>query len=502
MTSVRILMTLITLGAAGAGYVYLQLPPPIGEPYYSNRAVSFPWTLASFAVNSSSRTPVNDFVSQVHQRTRSVLDDFTSQRGDQTAAVVDNAFERLRKATQSTLSSSPGTADPSVAELADSSRLSAVPMPDFDELQRTAFESTEVEESKLTQAGRVELADRDVGQRDASIQELTPEATDEAPAPIIQKIEPVIVPVQADGLKSIEAATPSPVVRPSSNVVSSEVPKRTPATTVSNKVTRSISGEWKIVGKSTEGRPMHTMHLGDAGTRTFVIAGLNGDDRTGVRWLELLSEELRRRPELLQNNEVVFFRAGNPDGLMRNVRNNARGVPLNRNFPSRRYRPTPDMPPFAVPAGEVETRVMLETLYSFRPRRVIHLGATTGQSHVLYNRSAKNIGGEFERATKVNAQIFDSEQYPGSLEDFADGTLEAAVLSIRLSVENDWKQAWSKLQLPVLSAIVGQQIDAAGQGKDQQTDPDRTLIPTMTNESSSRTPRRRGYEELPPPPLR
>jgi hypothetical protein len=281
-----------------------------------------------------------------------------------------------------------------------------------------------------------------------------------------------------------------------------EIPIRTAATLVSNRVTKYVTAEWKIVGMSTEVRPMHTMHLGDSGTRTLVIAGLNGEDRTGVHWLELLSDELRRRPELLQNDEVVFFRAGNPDGLMRNMANNARGISLNRNFPSRRYRPMPDMPAFAVPASEVETRIILETLYSFRPRRVIHLGSTTGRPQVLYNRSAKNIADDFERSTKLTVQLFDSEQYPGSVEDFADGTLDAAVLSMRLSIEDDWKKAWSKVQTHVLSAIVGQPSDPAGQGADQPQDPDRVLIPTAKMETSVRNPRRRGYEELPPPPLR
>jgi hypothetical protein len=222
-----------------------------------------------------------------------------------------------------------------------------------------------------------------------------------------------------------------------------------------------------------------------------------------VHWLELLSDEIRRHPELLQNNEVTFIRAGNPDGLMRNSPNNARGIPLNRNFPSRRYRPLPDLPSFAIPASEVETRIILETLYSFRPRRVIHLGATTGRSQVLYNRSAKNIAMDFERSTQLTGQLFDSEQYPGSIEDFADGTLDAAVLSLRLGVEKDWKQTWSKLQPQVLNAIVGKSSNTNGEVAGQQQDADRVLIPTATNEPKSpRGPRRRGYEELPPPPVR
>ena len=222
---------------------------------------------------------------------------------------------------------------------------------------------------------------------------------------------------------------------------------------------------------------MHSLHLGDRGTRTLIIAGLNGEDRTAVRWLEMLAEELKRRPDLIDGNEFVFFRAGNPDGLVRNARNNVRGVPIYRNFPSKRYRPVPDMPRYAVPASELETRVILDTLYSFRPRRVVHLTSTNGRSLVTYNKSAKALAEELERSAKLDIQPLDVEQVPGSLEDFSDGTLEAAVLSTRLSVSGDWKKAWSKLAEHELAAIVGQPIEVIRGEVTEPDDPDRSPIP-------------------------
>ena len=495
-------MTILTLGTASAGYVYLQQTPAAGEPYKSTATArpSFDWKLASITNCGTNRLPVKDFVNRIHEQTRSVLDDFANQHGGHSDAPVDDAFQRLRQVTQSVVTSTSNSPNSSLRDVASNPKPPRVPAPNLDELQRTAFDPAAVEEPQLNQAIGGDASGRSVNQRDETRESFRKTAT-----VLAQSSDQISKPNQTQDPASLVKTDDPAVLAQSaikdSNPVTTEPLKRTAAKTTSNRNPKYVAAEWKVVGKTTEGRPMHSMHLGDTGTRTLVIAGLNGDDRTGVRWLELLSEELRRRPELLTNNEVVFFRAGNPDGLTRNVRNNARGVPLNRNFPSRRYRPTPDMPGFAVPAGEVETRVMLDTLYSFRPRRVIHLSAISGRSQVLYNRAAKKIASEFERSTKLSTQLFDSEQFPGSLEDFADGTLEAAVLSMRLSAENDWQKAWTKIQLQVLSAVVGQSVESTGNGADQQQNPDWTPIPPAKEESVRRNTVRKGYEELPAPPL-
>jgi hypothetical protein len=265
---------------------------------------------------------------------------------------------------------------------------------------------------------------------------------------------------------------------------------------------KRLTTAWKIVGKTTERRPIHAMQLGTTGTRTLVIAGIDGQDRIGVRWLEQLAETMASHPDLLSQTEVMLIRAGNPDGLVRNMPNNPRGVPLNRNFPSRRYRPAFGLPAFATPASEMETRVMLDTLYSFRPRRVIHLVATRGPSQILYNRTAKDVAQLLEGDESLSIRPLDLEQVPGSLEDFADGTLEAAVLSIRLQIGSDWQTTWATLQPQVLATVIGRRINSAGGETVAPIDPDRTPLPLPSVEPISRRKGHKCYEELPPPPQR
>ena len=535
----RILMALLTLGAGGVGYAYLQQPPAATE-------ASIKQTTARFSADSgktlpsatdSSRGSVKDLLHEIHHHTKTVLDDFANQHGGHSDAPSDNAFQRLKQVTKLTEINLDAEQPGVVKEPSARSRLSAPPAK-LDELQRVAFDPAAVV---------VSPHDRDLDplseylpSENASVTncpdgvcpirkpETIPQAhasnSDRDPRDPTAAVHVVSNPVERT---SNNAATSNPAARrdaavppaliasqppsiPKPNVaVSPPARPRSPSVTTRTMVAaedvqanKRPATVWKIVGKTTERRPIHAMHLGTTGTRTLVIAGIDGQDRIGVRWLEQLAETMVSHPELLNPAEVMLIRAGNPDGLVRSMPNNPRGVPLNRNFPSRRYRPAFGLPAFATPASEMETRVMLDTLYSFRPRRVIHLVATRGPSQILYNRTAKEVAQLLEGDESLSLRPLDLEQVPGSLEDFADGTLEAAVLSLRLQIGSDWQTTWATLQPQVLAPVIGRRINSAGGETVAPIDPDRTPLPLPSVEPISRRKGQKRYEELPPPPLR
>ena len=399
-----------------------------------------------------------------------------SQHGGHSDAPSDNAYQRLKQVT----------IDSSSMQLAqsDSSKPVSRSAPSkLDDLQRSAFDPAVVvdvpavpEDATADQTGR---STQTVSQK-----------TDSPARVVASSLEPT------SKTSSIDA-------RPGrKSPLTGSRPTHPIATVAEGTKEKAHFAEWKVIGKTTERRPMHSMHLGTEGTRTLVIAGMDGQDRVAVRWLEQWAEALAKRSDLMVNNEVVFFRAGNPDGLVRKISNNARGVPLNRNFPSRRYRMSMGMPNFAVPASEAETRVIMDTLYSFRPRRVIHLVSTTGKSQVIYNRLAKDAAMEFQRSSELRAVPMDPEQIPGSIEDFSDGTLESAVLSVRLNAGTDWQTTWSSLQPALLSMVAGRRSDAGSNESSVQSDPNSSplILPPPNVEPISRRRDRRGYEELPAPP--
>ena len=264
--------------------------------------------------------------------------------------------------------------------------------------------------------------------------------------------------------------------------------------------------KWTVIGKSVNQVSLHSRRLGRVGIRTLVIAGLDGQDLIATRWNDQLVGELLRQNELFQSNEIMVVRAGNPDGLMKKSTPNAHGVVINRNFPSRRYQFLTDKSAGPGPASEPETHAILDVMYKFRPRRVIHLTSTTGRSTISYNRAAKAMALDLQKQFQWDAVPLDVELVPGSVEDFSDGTLDAAVISLKLNVKSgaEWQQAWTRHQPALLAALDGHRVEKLFAVSDDlsQASPDQagTRIPNSDEELPAVQKRRRGYEELPAPP--
>ncbi len=114
-----------------------------------------------------------------------------------------------------------------------------------------------------------------------------------------------------------------------------------------------------------------------------MFAGIHGEEPETTF---ALSRALRQLSEPPPHCAVVL--AANPDGLIRGTRGNARGVDLNRNFPTRDWRPEPVahrstledprdvvLSPGSHPGSEPETRALTELIEGLTPETVIALHA-------------------------------------------------------------------------------------------------------------------------------
>src|SRR5436305_1887663 len=90
-------MTFLTLGAAGAGYVYLQQTPTAAEPY-STQAIEptlFDWNRSTQLRTDAPRVPIKELVYRVREKTRSALDEFVSQnRGRLTSGPLNELVQK------------------------------------------------------------------------------------------------------------------------------------------------------------------------------------------------------------------------------------------------------------------------------------------------------------------------------------------------------------------------------------------------------------------------
>lgn len=136
-----------------------------------------------------------------------------------------------------------------------------------------------------------------------------------------------------------------------------------------------------IYGMSAEGVPI-TVYLPDSGSaEILILATIHGDE---AETTVVVSEALRCLPRGDLRAAVIL--CGNPDGLLRGTRGNARGVDLNRNFPTSNWSPDPvcyksrandardiALSPGAEPASEPETKALLALLETLQPRAVVSL---------------------------------------------------------------------------------------------------------------------------------
>lgn len=118
----------------------------------------------------------------------------------------------------------------------------------------------------------------------------------------------------------------------------------------------------------------------------LLLAAMHGDETEST---VVLSEALRRVPETAVKNPVVL--AVNPDGMTRGTRCNARGVDLNRNWPTENWSPKPvfhrahgeNGQDIRLSSGdeagsEPETRALLGLVQRLQPRAIVSLHTPLG----------------------------------------------------------------------------------------------------------------------------
>jgi hypothetical protein len=262
---------------------------------------------------------------------------------------------------------------------------------------------------------------------------------------------------------------------------------------------------WVVVAQSAEGRPLHMKTLGTGSARTLVVAGLDGEDRIAVNWVDQFVQQLAQSPEALHDYQVHVLRAGNPDGLTAKHLENGRGIAINRNFPTANYRPAGNPSAGPGPATEPETRALMRLLYELRPQRLVHVVASSTPSEAECNGVASEAATSLEDVAGIAIEAFDPRRHGGSIEDFATSVLGIEVVTLRLRIGEDWRSA-AVVHYPT---FVTASIPLAHRGELAQT---RRARPrgsdgiagddpvSATSATSSTRRNRSGYEELPPPP--
>lgn len=90
--------------------------------------------------------------------------------------------------------------------------------------------------------------------------------------------------------------------------------------------------QYRVLGRSVQGRPIVAQVLGNGSDTTLVIATIHGNEPAGTPLVKRLAGHLSTDSDLLLGRRVVIIPVANPDGMAAGTRENIRGVDLNRNF--------------------------------------------------------------------------------------------------------------------------------------------------------------------------
>ena len=176
-------------------------------------------------------------------------------------------------------------------------------------------------------------------------------------------------------------------------------------------------------GTSLEGLPL-TVYLPDAGAEAMVLASIHGDE---AETTVVVSEALRCIPRGELKAAVIL--CGNPDGVLRGTRGNARGVDLNRNFPTSNWSPDPvhyktrandardiALSPGSQPASEPETRALLSLIERLKPKAIVSLHAALA---CIDDAGGSQLGRELARRCSLPLLTEIGYPTPGSMGTWA-----------------------------------------------------------------------------------
>ena len=205
------------------------------------------------------------------------------------------------------------------------------------------------------------------------------------------------------------------------------------------------------IGHSVEGRAIECQVLGDGPDTVFIIASIHGDETAGSPLVRKLSDHLQANPHRLIGRRVIMLPAANPDGMVKNTRENANGIDLNRNFPAAN-RQNNERHGWAE-LSEPETQVIAMLIDLYAPSRVIAIHQPL--ACVDYDGPAQLLAARMARLSGLPVKKLDTR--PGSLGAFLGEDMGVPTITYELPRGVDkWNETklWETYGDALIAAVV------------------------------------------------
>ncbi len=248
------------------------------------------------------------------------------------------------------------------------------------------------------------------------------------------------------GVPATSVATAPPVSSTSSNA-----PVATAVPGAAAPAQPAVLSRW-IIGYSVRGYPIRAYELGDRRAAHGVVAvgSMHGNEQDGS---VLISRLINGAP--ISGVHLWVIPRDNPDGFLRNVRHNAHGVDLNRNFPTQ-WRPlTGYYYSGPRPSSEPETRALQRFLNRVDPDHVVTFHSPLHGVDVL---GAKDRPFARRLATNLNLPIKEfacSGVCHGTLTQWFNGNHRGACVTVEFGRDPSWRYLNVRAPRGFLRAIGG-----------------------------------------------
>ena len=220
----------------------------------------------------------------------------------------------------------------------------------------------------------------------------------------------------------------------------------------------AASGDRAVIGSSYEGRPIEAHTLGTGSTVIAVIGGIHtGPEEESVHIVEALLAHFRgNEAQIPDTISLVFVPNANPDGYERGTRVNARGVDLNRNWPTEDWQPAAVHGDRVVDAGsrplsEPESAALYDYLLEVGPLYVLSYHAYAA----LIENNGFGVSGSLSEAYAQASDLEHIDEWPyyPITGEFIVAMAEAGIAAADVELERDDPGAFDR-HLAGLRAVI------------------------------------------------
>lgn len=167
-------------------------------------------------------------------------------------------------------------------------------------------------------------------------------------------------------------------------------------------------------------RPIEVYVFGDGPKTALVMAGVHGDEFSGVEVAQSLISALSAMPmSALVGMRVVVMPLANPDGYAACTRQNAREIDINRNFPGDDFGAGAKEGPYyggEAAASEPETQAIMDVVTRHEPWLIISLHAPL--ACVNYNGPSLEVAQRISQSTGLPPTGDIGYPTPGSMGNY------------------------------------------------------------------------------------